>query len=101
MSRKAIVITAGKALSNQPVDKWVKKVTKANKYDKMNPLPTKYPAPNNPMKPPTIGNKKIFFAEVSRKSSVCAKGMIVKKDSKSLKVFIAFDFDIYPIHSSV
>ena len=32
------------------------------------------------------------------KSSVFASGIIVRKESKSLKVFIAFAFDIYPIH---
>lgn len=41
----------------------------------------------------------MFRADVCTKSSVFANGMIVKKESKSLKVFIAFTFDIYPIHS--
>jgi hypothetical protein len=39
----------------------------------------------------------MFLAEVCTKSSVLANGIIVRKDSKSLKVFIAFNFDIYPL----
>jgi len=39
----------------------------------------------------------MFRADVSTKSSVSPNGIIVRKDSKSLKVFIAFAFDIYPI----
>ena len=42
----------------------------------------------------------MFRAEVTTKSSVSPNGIIVRKDSKSLKVFIAFAFDIYPIHKS-
>jgi UDP-glucose 4-epimerase len=38
----------------------------------------------------------MFLAEVYTNSSVLANGIIVRNDSKSLKVFIAFDFDIYP-----
>ena len=63
----------------------------------MNPDAKKYPAASTPIKPPTSGKSHMLLALVNTKSSVSAKGIIVKKDSKSLKVFIAFDFDIYPI----
>jgi len=39
----------------------------------------------------------MFRALVERKSSFFPNGIIVRNESKSLKVFIAFDFDIYPI----
>jgi hypothetical protein len=59
--------------------------------------PQKYAAANSPINPPTSGKSHMFRADVSTKSSVSPNGIIVRKDSKSLKVFIAFAFDIYPI----
>ena len=58
--------------------------------------PRKYPAPNNPINAPINGKRYMFRALVERKSSVCPNGIIVRKASKSLKVFIAFSGDIYP-----
>src|SRR4030065_1820313 len=65
----------------------------------MKPLSRKYPAANNPINPPINGNKNMYSADVATKSSPLPMGIIVRKASKSLKVFIAFDLDIYPIHS--
>lgn len=58
----------------------------------------KYAAANSPIKPPINGNKNMNSAEVVTNSSPQPMGMIVRKASKSLKVFIAFDLDIYSIH---
>src|SRR4030067_598351 len=65
----------------------------------MKPLSKKSPAANNPINPPMSGNKNMYSADVATKSSPLPMGIIVRKASKSLKVFIAFDLDIYPIHS--
>jgi len=51
-------------------------------------------AANNPIKPPIKGNRNMNFADVATNSSPLPMGIIVRKASKSLKVFIAFDFDI-------
>jgi len=45
-----------------------------------------------------MGKRKMFRADFSTKSSVSPRGIIVRNESKSLKVFIAFALDIYPIH---
>ena len=47
------------------------------------------------MKPPMMGKSHMFDAVVNMKSSFPPTGMMVRKDSKSLKVFIAFIGDIY------
>ena len=59
--------------------------------------PRKYPAPNNPINEPINGKRYMFCALVEIKSSFFPNGITVKNESKSLKVFIAFEFDIYPI----
>ena len=51
--------------------------------------------PSNPIKPPINGKSHMFSAVVKMKSSFPPTGMMVRKDSKSLKVFIAFTGDIY------
>ncbi len=51
------------------------------------------------MKPPKRGNSQMFSAVVKMKSSFPPTGIMVRKDSKSLKVFIAFGGDIYLINS--
>ena len=56
---------------------------------------TKYNAANKPMNPPINGNKYMCSAVVKTKSSFPPTGMMVRKDSKSLKVFIVFTGDIY------
>jgi len=48
------------------------------------------------MKPPSSGNSQTFSAVVKMKSSFPPTGIMVRKDSKSLKVFIVFTGDIYP-----
>ena len=47
------------------------------------------------MNPPISGNRYKCSAEVKMKSSFPPTGMMVRKDSKSLKVFIVFTGDIY------
>jgi hypothetical protein len=47
------------------------------------------------MNPPISGNKYTCPAVVKMKSSFPPTGMMVRKDSKSLKVFIGFTGDIY------
>jgi hypothetical protein len=69
-------------------------------FEKMNELNLKYTAANSPIKPPIRGKRNINLADVSTNSSPLPIGIIVKKASKSLKVFIAFNVDIYSIHSS-
>jgi hypothetical protein len=74
--------------------------TKLSTVETTNLQATKYAAPSSPIKPPMSGKRYTCSAEVKTKSSFPPTGMIVRKASKSLKVFIAFIFDIYPIHSS-
>ena len=57
--------------------------------------PTKYSPASKPMKPPMSGKSYMFSAVVKMKSSFPPTGMMVRKDSKSLKVFIVFTGDIY------
>jgi len=68
----------------------------ASKYDAKKPQTRKYAAPSNPMNAPIRGNRNMDSADVTTKSSVLPQDIMVRKDSKSLKVFIAFIFDIYP-----
>ena len=68
----------------------------ASKYEIKKPQTWKYAAANNPINAPIRGNRNMYWADVKTKSSVLPKGIMVRKDSKSLKVFIAFIFDIYP-----
>ena len=56
----------------------------------------KYTPANNPINAPIRGNRNMYSEDVMTKSSVLPNGIIVRKESKSLKVFIAFIFDIYP-----
>jgi hypothetical protein len=48
------------------------------------------------MKAPINGKRFTFSAVVKIKSSFPPTGIMVRKDSKSLKVFIGFTGDIYP-----
>jgi hypothetical protein len=79
------------SLKNEPIN--------AKTFEKMNELNWKYIAARNPIKPPIKGKRNINLADVSTNSSPLPMGIIVRKASKSLKVFIAFNLDIYPIHS--
>jgi hypothetical protein len=54
----------------------------------------KYKPASNPMKAPMTGKSQTFSAVVKMKSSFPPTGIIVRKDSKSLKVFIVFIGDI-------
>src|SRR4030042_6193483 len=48
------------------------------------------------MNAPITGNRNMASADVSTKSSELPNGIIVRKESKSQKGFLAFIFDIYP-----
>ena len=67
--------------------------TKARICDIKKLQPRKYPAPSNPINPPITGKRKRASADVATKSSVLPNGIIVRKASKSLKVFIGFIFE--------
>jgi hypothetical protein len=66
----------------------------ASRCDAVKKQTRKYAAASSPMNAPIRGNRNMDSADVTTKSSVLLKDITVRKDSKSLKVFIAFVFDI-------